>query len=258
VELIGLRKAGVAVPFSWHPRPARVELTTLVLFALIAGGTLAFIALAEDVTEGDTRAFDQRVLLALRNASNPERPWGPTWLGEFGRDISALGSAGVLALLTAAVVGFLLLQGKRRLALLMLAAVVSGTVLEVVLKEAFGRARPDLVPLGAAVYTYSFPSGHSMMSAVVYLTLGALLARALPTRGLKAYVLALAVATAILVGTSRVYLAVHWPTDVLAGWAAGAAWAILWWLIANGLERRRRTGDANGERPQQPEPEQPS
>jgi undecaprenyl-diphosphatase len=240
-----------------QPRPARVELTTLLLFALIAGGILAFVAIAEDVTEGETRAFDQRVLLALRNPEHPERAWGPIWLNEAGRDVSALGSAVVLALLTAAVVGFLFLQHRRRLALLMLAAVVSGTVLETTLKEVFARARPELVPLGAAASTYSFPSGHSMMSAIVYLSLAALLARALPTRGLKAYVLALAMAVSVLVGISRVYLAVHWPTDVLAGWAAGAVWAILWWLLANWLERRWRAGESNGEqRSERPESEQ--
>jgi len=243
------------LPPRWRTRWARVELTTLLLFALVTGAALAFIQIAENVTEGDTGAFDQRILLALRDPTDRNRPLGPVWLAEFGRDLTALGGAGVLTLLTTAVVVFLVLQREKRLALLVLVAVVSGTILGSVLKEAFGRPRPDLVPHGSAVYTSSFPSGHSMMSAVVYLTLGALLTRVLPRRALKAYVLALAVVTSILVGISRVYLGVHWPTDVLGGWAAGAAWAVLWWLIANWLERWRRAARYHAQQPSPPQGE---
>ena len=77
-----------------------------------------------------------------------------------------------------------------------------------------------------------------MLAAVVYLTLGALLARVQPRRWLKAYVLGLAVVLTILIGLSRVYLGVHWPTDVLAGWTAGAAWGLMVWCVALWLQQR--------------------
>lgn len=92
----------------------------------------------------------------------------------------------------------------------------------------------------------SFPSGHSKLSAVTYLTLGGLLARMHPQPWVKTYLLLLATLLTFLVGVSRVYPGVHWPTDVLAGWAAGAAWALLCWLFAGWLQQasgKGRTGE---------------
>jgi undecaprenyl-diphosphatase len=117
-------------------------------------------------------------------------------------------------------------------------AIAGGMLLSPVLKLGFDRPRPDLVPHEVLVYSASFPSGHALQAAVVYLTLGALLARVQPHRRLKGYVLMVSVVLMLLVGSTRVYLGVHWPTDVLAGWAAGAAWAILWWLITFWLQQR--------------------
>jgi undecaprenyl-diphosphatase len=144
----------------------------------------------------------------------------------------------VLSFITLAVAGFLVLQRKTHAALFVLVAVGGGLLLSSLLKMGFDRPRPDLVPHGSVVYTASFPSGHSMMAAVTYLTLGALLARVQPRRSLKLYLLGLAVLLAVAVGVSRVYLGVHWPTDVLAGWALGAAWALLCWTVALRLQRR--------------------
>jgi undecaprenyl-diphosphatase len=111
-------------------------------------------------------------------------------------------------------------------------------LLSTALKLGFARPRPDLVPHGVRVYTASFPSGHAMLSAVTYLTLGALLARVQPQRRVKAFLLGLAIALTVLIGMSRVYLGVHWPSDVLAGWCGGAAWASLCWFVALQLQRR--------------------
>jgi undecaprenyl-diphosphatase len=121
-------------------------------------------------------------------------------------------------------------------------------LLSTVLKMGFERPRPDLVPHATRVYTASFPSGHAMLSAVTYLTLGALLARVQPNRRLKAYLIGLALCITLLVGASRVYLGVHWPSDVLAGWCGGAAWAALCWFIALQLQRQGQV-ETGHERP---------
>jgi undecaprenyl-diphosphatase len=223
------------------------ELTVLVLLALAAAGLWAFVAIADEVVEGETISFDRALLVALRNPSDLSDPIGPPWVEELFRDFTALGGVGVLAFLTFAVIGFLLLERRKRAALLILAAVGGGLLLSTLLKEVFSRPRPDLVPHGSYVYTASFPSGHSMMSAATYLTLGALLARVQPRRRLKIYILSVAILLTLVVGFSRVYLGVHWPTDVLAGWSVGAVWALLCWLVARWMQRRGQLEQAAGE-----------
>lgn len=216
------------------------EPQVLVTLLLIAGAAWFFAELADEVMEGETATFDEQLLLALRVPGDPSDPLGPGWFEEMARDITGLGGTGVLTLLTLAAVGFLILQRKSHTALYVALAIGSGIVMSTVLKTLIDRPRPDLVPHSQLVYTSSFPSGHSMMSAVVFLTLGALLAGVQTRRRLSAYLLGVASLLTLLVGASRVYLGVHWPTDVLAGWTAGAAWALLCWAIA---ERLRRRGD---------------
>ena len=218
----------------------RLELGTVILLLLVAGSTWGFIELADAVVEGETMAIDRALLLALRSSTDPAAPLGPGWLSEMGRDITALGGVAVLVLITLGVTVFMMLRRLWHAAALLLAAVGSGILVSTVLKAAFERARPDLVPHGSYVSTASFPSGHSMMAAVVYLTLGALLARVEPDGRVKGFVLSCAVLLTLLVGVSRVYLGVHWPTDVLAGWTVGAGWALLFWLMARALQRRGR------------------
>jgi len=226
---------------------ARVERWLFVFIIAIAGSLAAFFSLADEVVEGDTRAFDERLLLALRNPSDLSDPLGPRWFEELMRDYTALGGSGVLMLVTAAVVGFLVITHKRSAAWAVTVAVVSGTLLSQVLKWGFDRPRPALVPHGAEVYMQSFPSGHAMLSAVVYLTLGALLAQMYAQARVKAYLLTVAVLLTLLVGVSRVYLGVHWPTDVLAGWSLGAAWALACQLVFIWLQRHGdvETGNRN-------------
>ena len=218
----------------------------MIVIAATAVALFVFAKLAEEMVQGDTRAFDEYVLLSLRTAGNPSDPIGPDWLKEMMRDFTALGGTGVLVFVTLAVTGFLVVARKRHMALAMAVAVITGMFLSQTLKWGFARPRPDFVPAQMHVYTNSFPSGHAMVSAVVYLTLGVLIARTPIRTAIKAYLLFIASLLTLLVGISRVYLGVHWPTDVLAGWAGGAAWALLCWLVMLWLQGR---GTVEGSKP---------
>lgn len=216
---------------------ARREIAPLAAMLSIALLLLIFTEVADDVSEGDTRAFDQRVLLALRTG-DPADPIGPVWFEQSVADITALGGFAVLALLTLLACGYLLVLKKWGGALLLLIATLGGTAISEGLKLGFNRPRPDLVAHVVETTSMSFPSGHAMLSAATYLTLGALLARAQEKRRLRGYILGSAILVTLLIGVSRVYLGVHWPTDVLAGWCLGAAWAMLCWSIAQWFARR--------------------
>jgi len=222
-------------------RAGRQELGTLAALLLCAGLILIFGIVASEMTEGETHAFDNAVILAMRAPGNHADPLGPTWFEQAVRDITSLGSNTVLTMVTLFAVGYLALSGARGSALLLFASVGGGAILIQVLKQAFGRTRPDLVPHSLYELTRSFPSGHATMSAVTYLTLGALLAKVQTRRVFKTYLLSVAVLLTLLVGVSRVYLGLHWPTDVLAGWCLGSAWAIGCWLLTARLSRARTT-----------------
>jgi len=210
------------------------ELRLLSAIAVLASGMALFGALAGEILEGDTQAFDRKILLSMRHSPSLA-PIGPPAVQEAARDTTALGGTLVLTLVTLASAIYLLLDGKRRMALFVLASVSSGLLAATVLKLLFNRPRPELVPHAAYASTSSFPSGHSMMSALTYLTLGALLARSQERKRLKAFAMLLAATLTFLVGLSRIYLGVHWPTDVLAGWSVGVAWTLLCWLLASVL-----------------------
>ena len=214
------------------------ERQTLVLLLLAAAALWGFVGIAGEVLEGDTVSIDQRLLLSLRSPADPSDPIGAPWIEEMARDFTGLGGTGVLTFLTLASALFLFLQGKTKMAIYLLSAICTGMIVTMLLKAGFDRPRPDLVAHGSYVYTSSFPSGHSMMSAIVFLTLGALLASMQSSLGIKAYLLGIAAFLTLMVGLSRVYLGVHWPTDVLAGWTGGAAWALLCWALAQWLRKR--------------------
>jgi undecaprenyl-diphosphatase len=224
-----------------------LEVRVLASLLAIAAGIWLFVRLASEVVGGRARSFDNWALRSLRRADAPGEPIGPAWLAEAARDITALGSTSILLIATALACGYLLLAGKVRLMLLLLAAAASGQFLSSLLKLAIGRDRPDVVPHLTTVATASFPSGHAMLSAVVYLTLGALLARAVARRRERIFILGSAVGISLLTGASRIYLGVHYPTDVVAGWAVGTAWALGWWMLIGSLQRRRTIEPADGQ-----------
>jgi undecaprenyl-diphosphatase len=226
-----------AEPKGWRVL-LRKELAPLLLLVLIAGGILLFAELSDEVKEGGTARIDKQILLAMRNPQDLSDPIGPKWFEETERDFTALGGVAVMTVLTLIVCGFLVLDGKNRAAGFLLMAVLGGLLFSTGLKHVFQRPRPNLVPHGSYVYTTSFPSGHSMLSAATYLTMGALLARVQSRRRLKIYLMAVATVLTLLVGISRVYLGVHWPTDVLAGWTAGGVWALICWMAARKLQHR--------------------
>ena len=222
----------------------KIEFSVLLAGIVVAGGLWGFVELTEVARDSSARAFDTEILLAFREAGQTDNPIGPLWFEEAMRDITGLGSTIVLVMVTAVTIVYLLLIGRWRTALMVLIAVGGGQILSSLLKLGIDRPRPDLVSHLAEVQTLSFPSGHAMMSAVTYLTLGSMLAGIVPGRATKIYVLGVAVLLTLMVGVSRVYLGVHWPSDVLAGWCAGFAWAMLCWLVARHFFRR--TDDAVG------------
>ena len=227
--------------------PVLLERRVLVAILLIAASVWGFLGLADEIREGEQFRLDRAILLLFRNPADPTDPLGPAWVESAVRDVTALGGTVVLTIVTAGAVGFLFLSGKRGAALFVLVAVAGAMLLSFGIKAGIERPRPDLVPHGTAVYTASFPSGHATGSAATYLTLGALLARFQPRRRLKLFLLGFAVALTVAIGLSRIYLGVHWPSDVLAGWTLGSSWALLCWLVARWLQRRgavERTGEA--------------
>ena len=214
------------------------ELVPYATVAIIAALLFGFGKLAGEVLDGDTHSFDERVLRMLRNPADPADLIGPPWLESAVRDITSLGSFSVLTIVTLSVVIYLLIDGKRAAAAFVFFAITGGGILSEMLKHVFARPRPELVAHLVDVHTMSFPSGHAMSSAVTFLTLGALLTRVQSRWRLKIYSFSLAIFLTILIGLSRIYLGVHWPTDVLAGWCAGAAWAMGCWLLATWLQSR--------------------
>ncbi|HJQ58259.1 MAG TPA: phosphatase PAP2 family protein [Vineibacter sp.] len=219
-------------------RLSKIELGLLVAFAVVAGGLFAFLRLTDLVVAGESASFDRAVLLALRRADDPGIALGPAWLPTVMRDLTALGGVAVLSLIVGFAALYLVLVRKRHAALFLLAAVLGGLAISQGLKSLIDRVRPDLVPGAPLELSASFPSGHTMLSAVTYLTLGALLTRVEGDRRGRPFFVIVAVILSVLVGVSRVFLGVHWPTDVLAGWCLGAAWAMLCWTLALWLQRR--------------------
>ena len=218
-------------------RVARSEIAALTALLIVALGVMTFVEVADDMAEADGQAFDLAVLVWLQPA--PGEPRGPWWLREAAADLTSLGGISVLTLFAVIAFLFLLIQGKRLSALLMAGGLLGGVALSEGLKALFERARPPAVYQAVDTLNASFPSGHALLSTVFYLSLGVMLTRAFPRKRLKAFVLGSAILVALLIGLTRVYLGAHWASDVIAGWCAGAAWAMALWLVAYAVQRRQ-------------------
>ena len=195
---------------------------------------LCFAQLASELGEGELTPFDRAVGAVVAQ-----------WRGAVDGlmlQLTRLGNPAPVFAFTLVVLGLLLAYSRRREASYLALCATSALLLNMAMKALFHRARPgaETAYLLHMPSSFSFPSGHAMLSAVTYLTLGALAARVAPNRATGIYLLVLAVLATFLVGASRVYLGVHWPSDVLAGWCAGAAWAMLCWLVAQWVLSRRR------------------
>jgi undecaprenyl-diphosphatase len=232
-------------------RFATFEPIVVATFFIASLSGFLFLSLTGEILEGETRAFDDAILGALRTPQDLGTPIGPEWLTKAVTDITSLGGVTVLALLTTVSVVYLLIIHRRVTGLFLLASVLGGWMISNAVKIGVARPRPDLVPHLVEVHDLSFPSGHAMLSAVTYLTLGLLLASNQSSRAARYYFVAVALFLTLMIGLSRIYLGVHYPTDVLGGWSAGAAWSCLCWLAGRWLipERERtrvENSDATG------------
>jgi undecaprenyl-diphosphatase len=205
-------------------------------FALFLLGLVWF---GHELVEGDGASIDRAIMLAMRVPGHPLQPIGPEWLPSAVRDVTALGSTTVLTFIVLVAAIFLGLAGRLRTALLVVGASLIGSVVVETIRAFIARPRPTLTGQLMEVNSHSFPSGHAAISAIVYLTLATLLFPVLPDRRIRAFALIVALVLTTAVGLSRLYLGVHWPSDVLAGWAFGGAWAMLWWRIELALLSRR-------------------
>ena len=218
-------------------RLERAELKLLVIGLALCGVLFLFIRLASEVREGDTQALDVQIIRSLRSAADPALPIGPAWVESVLIDVTALGSPVVLGLIVLIITGYLLLETRYVTAVIVLVSSISGEILNEALKVFFERPRPSVVPHLRTVVTASFPSGHAMESAIIYLTLGALLMRVVEGRITKVYCMAMAMFLTLIVGVSRVFLGVHYPSDVLGGWMLGFFWAAVTFLVTQRFER---------------------
>lgn len=219
---------------------ARREIGATSALLIVALGGMGFLAIADEVAEGETHALDLAILRSLRVEGQPHTLVGPDWLHLAATDITALGSVTVLGLLI--LLAFALLACLRRWdeGALLVAGAGGGLLISQGLKQVFGRERPEMAYRAVEAVNASFPSGHAMLSAVVFLTLGVLAARFADRRRVKILAVSAAVLVSLLVGASRVYLGVHWASDVLAGWCMGGAWAMACWLVAYLIQKRFR------------------
>jgi len=211
----------------WRDRP---QLVIAAVIAAAATALLVLLKLASEILEGEFDAYDRAALIWIRDHLG-----GVAGLRAVMLDLTALGDTATLLLVMAFAAGLWAMMGARRVALILCGQAILGTLVVQGVKAIADRARPDAVPHWASFSAASFPSGRAALSAIVYLTLAVVAADRLPSVASKRYLMSGAVLLVVAIGFSRLYLGVHWPTDVLAGWALGGSWAILSWLLCRRL-----------------------
>ncbi len=211
-----------------------------LILSLILTTTFALIAWWAQTDAGS--AVDRYLLLSLQSVGDTTSPRGPEWLHEAGRDLTAMGSISVLLVSTILVTGWLSVTGQWKTALAMLVVIIGGVSASFMLKWGFDQPRPDLLGEATRVFTSSFPSSHAMASLVTFVTLAFALGRQTPSARASRYLLGCALLLSLVSGLSRVYLGVHWPSDVLAGWIAGTVWLLLASVVAATWMKRAQEG----------------
>jgi len=212
---------------------------------LAAGGAVAMavlpIALVGALIDHGSRfAFDRAILLAARDGTMHGTPVGPAWLAQAMVDVTALGGPTILAIAVALTCGFLAIRRRWVTIWLVLGATVTGSLAVALAKGLVARPRPELTDHLVTISSASFPSGHAANSAIIYLSIATILMQIVEGRAARSYILAAATLLVVAIGCSRVYLGVHWPSDVLAGWSFGILWAIAWWMLGARIRLRRR------------------
>lgn len=198
---------------------------------VMLAGLVVFATLTAMLAVPETQQFDEEMVRNLRRLDDPSRPIGPAWFQELARDFTALGGYGVLVTITVLITTFLHLERRPARGHFVLAVIVSAYLLSMILKQLIGRPRPEIVPWLSHFHSPSFPSAHSMMSAVTYLSLGLMLSDLSSRRAVKVFVVVAPLTVSAFVSFSRVYMGVHYPTDVIAGWSLGMSWALVCWLV---------------------------
>jgi undecaprenyl-diphosphatase len=204
----------------------------IALMVALAGSCVA-VVLAED----EPHRMDRQILLAMREKHDRADPIGPAELEQVARDVTALGGSPLVLTLTVTACGYLVLRRRWLSASVVVVSVMGGEIASDTIKAIVDRPRPDLVPRFVQVYSASFPSGHAFLAMVVYLTIAMQLARLEKAAVVRGYLIAIALVIVAAVGISRIYLGVHWPSDVLAGWGIGLAWVLVVWAAARVYER---------------------
>ncbi|MGE0525692.1 MAG: phosphatase PAP2 family protein [Bdellovibrionales bacterium] len=219
------------------------DFLSIVLLLLVCASAWGFMEIADELAEGDLHELDWQLLMLLRSAENPADPIGPRWFEEMVRDATALGSTLILTLLVVSAAVALLMERKRQAAVWLIGSSLGALAFSTFFKNVFDRERPNVLAPELLPTSYSFPSGHSLLSAAVYFTAAALLVHVIPRKRTKAFLLTVALLLTLLTGFSRVYLGVHFPSDVLAGWTLGLGWSVLCWFVFWQVSNRLRRSE---------------